>query len=118
MRHQAIAIVCCVSLLSGGSLAQAALLRTAQIDQAPASLQDANPSKAEPMMLGPTPDEDAASYRRDFVACESEIGERREACRQAVDHQYRPEVTNLSGSCDSLDAAAKAECLERNGPEK
>jgi hypothetical protein len=93
-------------------------LRTAQTDAARASVADANPSKAEPMMLGPTPEDDAANYRQDFVACESQPGAQRESCRAAVDREYRPEVTNLAGGCDVPDSAAKAECLRGNGSER
>jgi hypothetical protein len=120
MHNAAIAaIVFCASLTSTWALAaaEAALLRTAQSDQAPASVQDVNPSRAEPMMMGPTQEQDAEAYRRDYLACESLAGDRREACRDAVDRQYRPEVTNLSGECDALDAAAKAQCLKRTGSE-
>jgi hypothetical protein len=113
-------IVCCAGLASGPALAaaDATLFRTAQSDEAPALVQGVNPSKAEPMMIGPTPDQDAEAYRRDYLRCESQTGDARAACRDAVEQQYRPEVTNLSGECDELDAAAKAECLKRSGSEK
>ena len=109
---------CAAPVSASIAATHAAILRTAQADQAPASVQEVNPSTGEPMMLGPTPDEDAANYRRDFLACDSQSGERRETCRETVDKQYRPEVTNLSGSCESLGGTAKAECLKRNAPEK
>jgi len=98
--------------------ADAGLVRTAQADEAPATMQDTNPSQAEPMMLGPTHEDNAASYSRDFVACESQPGDQRNACRAAVDRQYRPEVTNLSSGCDGLDPEAKAECLRRDADER
>jgi hypothetical protein len=119
-RHFAIApIVCCALLMSASALAasNAGLLRMAQSDESPAATQDFNPSKAEPMMMGPTHEQDAEAYRRDYLACESQAGDRREACRDEVDRQYRPEVTNLSGECDALDAATKAQCLKRSGSE-
>ena len=100
------------------AIAGTGLVRSAQTDEAPATLQDANPSKAEPMMLGPTPEDNAANYRRDFVACESQPGDQRAACRASVDEEYQPEVTNLSSGCDSLNGEAKAECLRSNGPER
>jgi hypothetical protein len=104
------------SLLPVAAMAELGRLRVAQVDAAQA--QELNPSKAEPMMLGPTPEEDAARYRGDFVACESLSDADRETCRSAVDEEYRPEVTNLAGSCDALEAEAKAECLRSSGPQR
>lgn len=120
MRHTAIAALVCWASVTAASIltgAEAGLLRTAQSDRASVSAQalEANPSKAEPMMLGPTRAQDADEYRRDYLACESRGGESRDVCRATVDRQYRPEVTNLSGECEGLDATSKAECLKSRG---
>ncbi len=110
------ALLTSAALLPVAAMADQGRLRVAQDDAAQA--QELNPSKAEPMMLGPTPEEDAARYRGDFVACDSRSDADRETCRSAVDEEYRPEVTNLAGSCDALGPKAKAECLRSSAPQR
>ena len=100
------------------AMAGSNLLRTAQTDQAPATLQEANPSKAEPMMMGPTADQNTEAYRRDYLACDARTGDARETCRDAVEQEYRPEVTNLAAECEALDAESKAQCLRGIGADR
>jgi len=107
LRHSVPAlIVFCAGLASASALAAAS-------DQAP-STQLVNPSKAEPMMIEPSPRQEAAAYRRDIADCDSHSAEGRQICRDMVNEQYRSDATNASGGlgrCDDLEGAARADCL-------
>ena len=118
-RFSIAAIACCLAAATASpATADPGLLRVAQSDEASATALTANPSKAEPMMIGPTADQNTEAYRRDYLACDAQTGDAREACRDAVEQQYRPEVTNLAAECEALDAESKAQCLKGIGADR
>jgi hypothetical protein len=82
-------------------------------DAAP-STQLVNPSKAEPMMIEPSPAAESAAYQRDIAECASHSPEGRQVCREMVNEQYGIESEESSdriARCDALDGAARADCL-------
>ncbi len=66
-------------------------------------------------MIEPSPDQEAAAYRRDMADCALHSAEGQQICREMVKEQYGTGLTNASGSpgkCDALEGAAKVECLD------
>jgi hypothetical protein len=95
----------------------AAAFRVADMsDEAPTSAAQGNPSKIEPMMIEPSPEQTAAAYRRDLASCDRQSGTQ-QACREAVNARYGTEINPFSApaKCDALDGAARTECLNGAG---
>ena len=93
----------------GGAMAAAAS------DEAPSPAQQmSNPSKSEPMMVPPSPSDEAAAYRRDLADCASHSPEGQQVCRDIVNEQYGVGTGASSqplARCDALEGAAKDACL-------
>jgi len=104
-----------IPLVLGAAFAAAPALAVAA-DLAPGT-QLSNPSKAEPMMLEPSPAAEAAAYRRDVADCASHTREGRQICRQMVDEQYPESVrmSNAAQSCAALTGGERSECLAADG---
>jgi hypothetical protein len=106
-----------VGLLAGAAWASGGVMAAAASDEAPGSAEQmTNPSKSEPMMVPPSPGDEAAAYERDLADCALHSPEGQQICRDMVNEEYgmgSGESSQALARCDVLEGAAKQACLRR-----
>ena len=111
MRRHLFAVV----LLAGAALASGGAVGAAASDEAPSSAEQmTNPSKSEPMMVPPSPGDEAAAYQRDLADCARHSAEGQQICRDLVNEQYgmrTGESSEALARCDVLEGEARQACL-------
>jgi hypothetical protein len=104
-----------VVLLAGAALTSGGVIGAVASDEAPSSAEQmTNPSKSEPMMVPPSPVDEAAAYQRDLADCAMHSAEGQQICRDLVNEQYgmgTGESSHALARCDVLEAEARQACL-------
>lgn len=104
-----------VGLIAGAALASGTVMAAAASDEAPSSAEQmTNPSKSEPMMVPPSPSDEAAAYQRDLADCAFHSPEGQQICRDMVNEQYglgTGESSQALARCDVLEGQARQSCL-------